>query len=198
MIAAAERDEVAREQWRVEVAIIESKDLVFVDETSATIALTRRYARAPKGERAHGSVPRNYGISTTVVGSLSLDGLGAVMTLPGAVDGLAFTEYVRQLLCPSLRVGQVVVMDNLSVHKSEEVRALIEGVGCQLVFLPPYSPDFSPIELSFSKIKEGLRAKGARTQTALDEAIGRVIETVDSDDATGWFTHCGYLATDRN
>ncbi len=114
------------------------------------------------------------------------------MTLEGALDTEAFIVYARELLCPSLRPGQVVVLDNLSVHKSEKARALVEEAGCELLFLPSYSPDFSPIEPGFSKIKEGLRAAGARTQAALDSAIANVIETVTSQDAIGWFTHCGY------
>lgn len=114
------------------------------------------------------------------------------MTMPGAVDAIAFGVYVERLLCPSLRPGQVVVMDNLSVHKGQAVREMIGAVGCDICFLPPYSPDFSPIELTFSKIKEGLRAIGARTQAGLDEAIGEVIETVEESDAVNWFAHCGY------
>lgn len=198
MVVAAERDEAARKEWRDEISAIESEKLVFVDETGATIALTRRYARAPKGQRAHGSVPRNYGTSTTLVGSLSLEWLGAVMTVEGAVDGLTFTEYVRQLLCPTLRPGQVVVMDNLSAHKADDARLLIEAAGCSLLFLPAYSPDFSPIELTFSKIKEGLRARSARTQEALDRAIAETIDTVTDSDARGWFIHCGYSPASSN
>jgi transposase len=116
------------------------------------------------------------------------------MTVQGAVDTSAFSVYVRQLLCPSLRPGQIVVLDNLSVHKAVAVREAIEARGCQLVFLPPYSPDYSPIELAFSKIKEFLRGVGARTQAALDEAISNAMALVTADDALAWFHHCGYPA----
>ncbi len=143
-------------------------------------------------------MPRNYGKSTTLLTSLSLGGLGPAMALEGAVDTAAFVVYVRELLCPSLRAGQTVVMDNLSAHKDAEVRELIEAARCHLLFLPSYSPDFSPIEPGFSKIKEGLRAAGARTQAALHDAIAEVIGTVTSEDACGWFTHCGYPPASQN
>lgn len=177
---------------------INCQDLVFVDESGSSIAMTRRYARAPRGERAVGSVPRNHGTPTSILAALSVEGLGEVMTLPGAVDASAFRVYVEGLLCPSLRPGQVVVMDNLSVHKGEPIREMIEAVGCSLLFLPPYSPDFSPIELTFSKMKAGLRAIGARTQDQLDEAITQVIGTVQESDAIGWFAHCGYSLPSPN
>jgi len=114
------------------------------------------------------------------------------MTIEGAMDREGFIVYVRDLLCPSLRAGQIVVMDNLSVHKGEIIRELIESVHCRLLFLPSYSPDFSPIELAYSKIKQSLRAAAARTQGALDTAITEAIEKVTDHDALGWFHHCGY------
>ncbi len=197
-LKAAEQDLVVREQWRKEVSRIPSEDLVFVDESSTNTAMTRRYARSPRGERAYGSAPRNYGKSTTLIAALTIKGLGAAMTLEGAMDTEAFIAYPRELLCPSLRPGQVVVLDNLNVHKSEKARALVEEAGCEILFLPSYSPDFSPIEPGFSKIKEGLRAVGARTQPTLDRAIADVIETVTSQDAVGWFVHCGYPTVSQN
>lgn len=198
ILHASEQDPVAREEWRKEIAAIPSEDLVFVDESGATIAMTRRYARSPRGERAYGSVPRNYGTSTSILTALTMEGLGAVMTVEGAVDRPVFVVYVEDVLCPSLRPGQVVVMDNLSAHKGEEVRRPIEAVGSSLIFLPSYSPDFSPMEQGISKIKEGLRATGARTQAELDAAIAKVIETVTREDAVGWFTHCGYRPASQN
>lgn len=117
------------------------------------------------------------------------------MTLEGAFDTLAFVVFVERLLAPSLKPGQIVVLDNLSVHKAKRVRELIEARGCELRFLPTYSPDFSPIEPCFSKIKAALRKAAARTQEALDEAIGQAIRLVTSDDALGWFRHCGFLAS---
>jgi transposase len=197
-LRAAEQDPVAREEWRKEVATIPCEQLVFVDETSTNIAMTRRYARSARGERAYGSVPRNHGTATTLVGALSLEGLGPAMVIEGAIDGASFTEYVRQLLCPSLRPGQVVLWDNLSAHKGEVVRELIEAAGCRLLPLPSYSPDFSPIEPGFSKIKESLRAAGARTQEALIDAIAEAIDKITINDAVGWFTHCGYPPVRQN
>ncbi len=152
--------------------------LVFLDECGSNIALTPLYARAPKGERAKGSVPRNRGKNTTLLASLSLEGIGASMIIEGAANAVAFEAYLQQILVPSLRVGQIVVMDNLSVHKGARIRQLIEEKGCQVLFLPAYSPDFSPIEEAFAKIKTFLRHAGARTREALEEAICQALETV--------------------
>lgn len=120
------------------------------------------------------------------------------MVIEGAIDTASFTEYVRQLLCPGLRPGQVVVMDNLSAHQGETVRELIEGAGCRLLPLPSYSPDFSPIEPGFSKIKESLRAAEARTPEALIDAIAEAIDKVTSNDAVGWLTRCGHPPVSQN
>ena len=172
---------------------LDAKRLVFVDESGSNIALTSLYARAPKGQRALGSVPRNRGKNTTLLASLSVEGMGASMLLEGATNGAVFEIYLEHILLPSLAPGQIVVMDNLSAHKGARVRQLIEERGCQLLFLPAYSPDFSPIEETFSKIKAHLRRVGARTREALEEAMAQALETVTSQDALGWFTHCGYL-----
>jgi transposase len=195
-IKAAEQDWLARIGWSIFLRFIDARECVFVDETSTTTTMTRRYARAPHNERAVGEVPRNHGTSTTLIGALSLDGLGAAMTVSGAVDEAVMVAYVRELLCPSLHPGQIVFMDNLSSHKGETVRTLIEQAGCTLIFLPPYSPEFSPIEQAFSKLKEFLRATGARTQDALDAAITAAIELVTKLDARHWFKHCGYQVLD--
>jgi transposase len=172
---------------------LDAKRLVFVDESGSNIGLTPLYARAPKGQRAHGRVPRNRGKNTTLLASLSVQGMGASMLLEGATNAAAFEIYLEQILLPSLAPGQIVVMDNLSAHKGARVRQLIEERGCQLLFLPAYSPDFSPIEETFSKIKANLKRVGARTREALQEAITQALETVTSQDARGWFAHCGYL-----
>ena len=129
----------------------------------------------------------------TLIAALSLQGMTASMILDGAANGLAFEIYVEQVLVPSLTAGQIVVMDNLSIHKGVKVRNAIEAKGCQLLFLPSYSPDLSPIEEAFSKLKTALRRAGARTREALQEAICRALETITAHDALGWFTHCGYL-----
>lgn len=191
-LSASEQDPVARTAWRDEVATLQPADFVFVDETSTSIALTRRYARAPRGQRAHGQVPRNHGTPTTLLAALSPSGLGAAMTLEGAANTDAFTVYVRELLCPTLRPGQRVVLDNVSFHRATAVGELIEAAGCHVLFLPPYSPDFNPIEHAFSKIKALLRASAARTQAALEAAIADALDQVTTRDAHGWFRHCGY------
>ena len=151
-LVAAERDEAARECWRAEAAALDPADLVFVDECGTHVALTPLYAWAPRGERARGVVPRNRGQNLTLVAALTAAGCEAAMTIGGAVDAVAFAAYVREILVPTLRPGQIVILDNLSVHKGAAIRALVEGAGCTLLFLPPYSPDFNPIELAFGKL----------------------------------------------
>ncbi len=154
--------------------------------------MTPLYAYAPRGQRAVGKVPRNYGASMTLMASLSLSGMGEAFLLDGAADAAAFETYVEQLLAPSLHAGQVVILDNLSIHLGPRVRQAIEAKGCRLLFLPAYSPDFSPIEEAFSKVKSVLRRTGARTREALQEAIAQALDLVTAQDARGWFLHCGY------
>lgn len=193
-MVAAERSEDARAAWRDLTGYLPIDDLVFVDECGSTIALTRLYARAPRGQRAYGSAPRNWGNNTTLIAGLTLSGVQAPLMLEGAVDSLAFETYVEQVLAPSLRPGQVVVLDNVSVHKGERVRQAIEARGCQVLFLPPYSPDLTPIEEAFSKLKAWLRQLEARTREALEEAIADGLKQITGQDAHGWFWHSGYLA----
>jgi len=168
--------------------------LVFVDECGTHTSMTRLRARAPKGERAYGKVPRNRGRNTTLLASMDHGGMGPSMAVVGSTTKAVFEAYVERVLAPSLRPGRVVVMDNLGAHRGERVRELVEACGCSLLFLPPYSPDFSPIEEAFSKIKALLRKARARTRTALVEAIGRALGAVSAKDARGWFGHCGYPA----
>lgn len=168
---------------------------VWVDECGSHTSLTPLYARAPKGERARGSVPRNRGPNTTLLASLTLAGMGPAMTLEGAVDTGAFETYIEQVLAPTLRPGDIVVSDNLSAHKSERVRQAIEACGADLWFLPAYSPDLSPIEEAFSKLKALLRRAATRTREALEAAIGVALEAITAQDARGWYAHCGYLTT---
>ena len=165
-----------------------------MDECSTNLALTRLYARAPRGERAFGKAPRNWGKNITLIASLSTEGMGAAMSVEGATDGTAFETYVKHFLAPTLKQGQVVVMDNLQVHKSMKVREIVEAAGAEVLFLPPYSPDFSPIEEAFSKVKSILRRVGARTREAPLEATGQALDAVSRRDAVGWFGHCGYDA----
>lgn len=171
---------------------VDARRLVFVDESGTHTALTRLYARAPRGQRAVGQVPRNRGKNTTVVAALSASGVQAPWAVEGAIDTPAFVAYVRQVLGPTLHPGQIVVLDNLSVHKAEEVRRLLEARGCELRFLPAYSPDLTPIEEAFSTFKAGLRRIGARTRDALLDAIAQVLSTLRAADARGWFAHAGY------
>jgi transposase len=167
----------------------------FVDESGATVSLARLYGWAPSDERCYGSVPRNHGTNLTLIASLSLDGIEAPMLLDGAVDGLAFERYVERFLVPTLRPGEVVILDNLAVHKRPAIRALIRGAGCLALFLPSYSPDFNPIEQAFSKVKAYLRRKGVRTREALEAAIAEAIDLISAADATAFFRDCGYVVT---
>ncbi len=192
-LGASERDEAARSAWREQARQLDRRQLVFVDECSSNIALTPLYGRAPRGQRAVGRVPRNYGANTTLMASLSLQGMGEALVWEGAADASTFEAYIQQVLAPSLARGQIVVMDNLSSHQGKQVRQAIEARGCQLVFLPTYSPDFSPIEGAFSKLKTFLRRVSARTPETLLEAIAQALVTITPADALGWFTHCGYL-----
>ncbi len=192
-LGATERKEAARSAWREQMSGVDANQLVIVDETGSNIGLTPLYAWAAKGERASGRVPRNSGKKTTLLASLSLQGMGAAMILEGATESIAFELSIEQVLAPSLQPGQIVVMDNLSSHTSSKVRQAIQARGCQLLFLPAYSPDLSPIEEAFSKLKAFLRRVGARTREDLFEAISQALELITPQDALGWFTHCGYF-----
>jgi transposase len=165
---------------------------VFVDESSTNVALTPRYGRAPKGERVRGKAPRNWGKNVTLISSITLEGMGASMSIEGSSDTESFGLYMRNILAPRLKAGQIVLMDNLSVHRSKWVRELIEEKGCQLWLLPSYSPDFNPIEEAFSKVKNLLRKMKARTLEVLFEITGDALRAVSKEDARGYFEHCGY------
>ena len=192
-VGATERDEFLRAAWRALVAgRIGASRLVFVDECGTNISLRPLYAWSRKGERAPCKAPRNWGKNVTLLASMTLSGMGASIAVEGATTRAVFEAYVEEALAPSLRPGQVVVMDNLTAHKGERVRELIEGRGCELVFLPPYSPDFNPIEQAFSKLKALLRGAGARTHEALIEAMGAALPEIGARDASGFFGHCGY------
>lgn len=167
-----------------------------MDECGTHIAPTPTHAWAPRNERARGAGPRNRGQHLTLIAALGAGGCAAAMTLDGAADALAFEAYVREVLVPALRPGQIVVLDNRSVHKGAPIRALVEGAGCAPLFLPPYSPDLGPIELAFSKLKAHLRRAGARTREALEAAIGAALAALTPTDARAWFAHCGYTDAD--
>ena len=154
--------------------------------------MTRLRGRAPRGQRVHASSPYGHWHTTTMISSIRLDGTTACMTLEGATDTEAFRVYVREVLCPSLRRGDMVVMDNLSPHKSDLTLELIAAAGAEVLFLPAYSPDFNPIEKMWSKVKGLLRSAEARTPADLVTAIGSALARVTPQDALGWFTSCGY------
>ncbi len=154
--------------------------------------MARRYGRAPKGHRCRAPVPHGHWKTTTFVGALRLEGMTAPMVLDGAMNGVAFLAYVEQVLAPTLKPGDVVVMDNLPAHKSVAVRQAIEGAGAELRFLPPYSPDFNPIEMAFSKLKAFLKKAAARTVDDLWDAIARGIETFTPTECQNYFAATGY------
>lgn len=166
--------------------------LKFIDESGANLGLTRLFGRAAPGERVLEGTPGQSGDHYTVVAALGWKGIQASWLLKGAMDTMAFEAYVQQVLAPSLRVGDIVVIDNLSAHKSDNVRTLIERRGARLLFLPPYSPDLNPIELCWSKIKTALRAAKARTLDTLLEALAAAFSAVSLADIRAWFAHCGY------
>jgi transposase len=166
--------------------------LVFVEEMGTHTSLAPLYAYAPVGERAFLEIPRNRGTNTTLLSSLHLGGMGPSMAVEGATTKEVFEAYVKHFLAPALKPGQVVVMDNLGAHRPKKVRELIEGEGCELLYLPPYSPDLNPIEEAFSKVKHILRKIGPRTKEALVEAMGRALGAVSAQDTGSYFAHCGY------
>lgn len=171
---------------------IEPQRLVFVDESGATTEMTRRYGRAPRGERVLEAAPAGHWSTLTLLGAMSQDGMRASMTVESATDGEVFLAYLDHVLCPALGPGQVVVMDNLSAHKVVGVRERIEAAGAQLLYLPPYSPDFNPIEKAWSKIKQHLRKAKSRTVAVLEQAIAQALPTITQQNASAWFSHCGY------
>lgn len=170
---------------------IDVRNLVFVDEAGLNLSMSRLFARAQAGERAIGSIPRNKGENVTLLGALNLDGLIASMTIPGSTNTEVFLTYLTQVLVPQLWKGAIVVMDNLPVHHAECVRVAIESVDAKIKFLPPYSPDLSPIELCWSKLKQFLRSWQAPTSASLHLAMAAAVNCITEDDTVGWFNHCG-------
>ena len=191
-LRASEGSEALRLCWLARAFCLDPDKLVFVDESGFHLAMTPRYARAPKGQRAYGQVPRNRGENTSFLAALSLNGLQAPMTLQGSVDALAFETYVERMLLSTLTPGQIVVLDNHRIHKGDRVAELLAARGCSLLFLPPYSPDLNPIEEALSKIKTFVKACQARARDALDQAIAAALKTISLQDILGWFGHSGY------
>ena len=183
-----------RRSFRRKVKAIEPQRLVFIDETGVTTAMTPAYARAPRGERAVDSAPASWE-SVTVTAAIGLEGVRAPLVFPGATNEAAFQTYVDRVLVPALHQGDVVVFDNLAAHLKPGVIAAIEGAGASVLPLPPYSPDYTPIEEMFSKLKEFLRRVAARSQGKLYEAIGEALNKVTTQDILGWFGQAGLCAT---
>jgi len=195
---ASERDtpevKKKRREFRKEIDPIEPKRLVFVDETGVTTAMTPAYGRAPRGERVEASAPASWE-SVTVIAAMGLDGVRAPLAFPGSVNAATFESYVEQVLVPALHRGDVVVFDNLTSHLTPAVFEAIGRAGASVLPLPPYSPDFTPIEEMFSKFKEFLRRIGARAKDHLYDAIGEGLREVTPQDVLGWFRHAGLSAT---
>jgi transposase len=171
---------------------IDAQRLVFVDEMGSNTSLAPPYAWSRRGERAPAKVPHNWGANVTLLASLSAEGMGPSLAVEGSTTREVFEVYLEYFLTPALRPGQIVVMDNLSAHKGGRVRELVEERGCEVLFLPPYSPDLNPIEEAFAKLKALLRKARARTREALIEAMGRALKAVTARDSRGFFEHCGY------
>ncbi len=172
-----------------------AKDLIFIDESGVNLALTRLFARAPKGQRAYGKRPQKRGKNVSLIGAISLNGVVTQINLIGTVDGLTFEAFIAQKLVPQLWVGACVVMDNCSIHKGKEIESLINQAGARLIYLPPYSPEFSPIENCWSKIKTFLRSLAARSYPDLAQAIEAAFKKVSLKDIRNWFTHCCYCTS---
>ena len=196
-LRASERDGVVRRAWSKLAALVDPADWVWLDETGSHLGYTPTYARAPRGQRAYAVAPRNQGENKTVLASLSLAGVGPTMRFDGPMTTDRFEGYVLHHLAPALRPGQVVVADNLRAHHSERARAAIEARGAHFWHLPPYSPDFNPIEEAFSKVKAFLRRAKARTEDALRTATWDALASITLADIAGWFSHCGYRARDQ-
>jgi len=191
-VSAQEQNPVARQLWRALSHTLPPKKLVFVDESGSNLAMMPCFAWARKGERALSRTPKNRGRNTTILGALGYNGWQAGLTLEGAADTLVFETFIEKCLLPTLEPGSIVVMDNLSIHKSPKTRRLIEGADCTIFFLPTYSPDFNPIELAWSKLKTFLRQQQARSREDLDQAISHGLSRISQADARAWFKHCGY------
>lgn len=183
-----------REEWFDGQLDLDPEQLVFIDETWASTNMARRYGRAPRGERLRAGVPHGHWKTTTFVAGLSRTGMIAPWVLDGPMNGDAFTTYVTRVLVPALSPGNVVIMDNLSSHKAPAVRTAIEAAGARLLFLPPYSPDFNPIEMAFSKLKAYLRKAAERTIHGLWNAIGRIVDLYSPQECSNYFAAAGYDA----
>jgi transposase len=184
-----------RQAWQEAIRTVAIEDLVFVDESGITTQMSRAYGRAPMGQRVREAIPAGHWRTLTLLGALTIAGPLATMTIEAATDAEVFLAYLEQALCPKLRAGHVVVMDNLATHKVAAVREKIEATGARLVYLPPYSPDFNPIEPCWGKLKQYLRGLKARTVETLEQGVTQALATITPENALAWFEHCGYSST---
>lgn len=195
LVASEQRRRAVREYRRWferEVAAVPKDKLIFIDEAGCNTSMTRRYGRSPRGKRVRFYRPANRGPNISFIGAIKEDDLVGMAAYEGAINVRRFLEFVIAVLLPALRIGDVVVMDNLRVHKHPAIRALIESRGARLLFLPPYTPELNPIEEFWSKFKSLLRDMAARTVPALVNAAGHVLKFFRQSDFQGWFRHCGY------
>jgi transposase len=188
---ATERDTGANRQRREafvrRLGEIAPEDLIYMDESGVSTQMTRMYARAPRGQRIHDDVPGGHWKMLTILGAMDHRGMLATMTVEAATDREVFLAYLDEVLCPKLRSGHVVVMDNLSAHKVDGVRQSIEACGASLLYLPPYSPDLNPIEKAWSKLKQAMRTTAARSTEALHNAVADLLPIITDKDAKAWF-----------
>ena len=189
---ASERSEAKRAVWRERTRGIDPARFVWVDGTGNDLGLTRTHSRAPRGQRAHATVPSKRGKNRTLITALTPDGMGPGLLLDEAIDRVTFDGYIIHRLAPTLKPDQIVVVDNLKVKYTDRAKAAIEARGAQLWYLPPYSPDLNPIEEAFSKIKTGLRTIGPRTLETHSTAIWATLRTITPQDAAAWIAHAGY------
>ena len=194
-MVARERNKRKRAwHWRRIRKVVQSR-LRFLDEAGATTVLTRLYARALGGNRTTEAVPRNYGQSTSMLATLGVKGVEAPMLIEGSVDTIVFNAYCEEVLQPTLKSGDVIVLDNLGAHRASRIEEIAASCGARVLWLPPYSPDFSPIELMWSKVKAYLKKVKARTQEELEKAITDALKSIAVSDCLNWFGHCGYQVT---
>ena len=187
-----ERIKAQRELWREEARQIDPARLVFLDESGVTTEMTRRYGRAMGGARLHEGVPAGHWRTMTILGAIAISGWVAIMTIEAATDGDVFLAYLDHVLCPQLRPGQIVVMDNLGAHKVDGVAERIRQTGASLLYLPPYSPDFNPIEKCWAQLKQRLRVLKARSLPSLQDALADALGTLTPQNTSAYFRHCGY------
>ena len=192
-LIAQERDCWQRALFVAQQKGLDADDVIVLDEFGSNIDMTRLFARAPKGERVYEPQPRNTPRNTTTLAALTNQGIGPALLLSGSMTRAAFEVYIEDILGPTLREGQVIVLDNATAHHGGRIAELVAARGCQLWYLPPYSPDFSPIELAFAKVKAQLRRLKARTKEGLEQAIQLALASITTADARAFFTHCGYL-----